>query len=59
MKQDDLADTPDYMQSLALIAKHLNYLKICIINLAKKHCTSLHLAFPCLDTWTTNFPSRE
>lgn len=55
MKGDDLSDTPDYMQSLALIAKfNLNYLTTSIMNLAKTHCTGLCLAFSHLYTWTTN-----
>lgn len=33
MKEDDLADIPDYVQSLPLIAKHLNCPKTSIVNL--------------------------
>lgn len=36
MQGGDLVDIPDYMQSLTLGTKYLNYLKICTIDLAKK-----------------------
>lgn len=64
MTEDDLADIPDDMQSLPLIAKHLNChkiriaLKICIVHLGRKHPCAVPgwlflLQTLGLKTWTT------